>query len=61
MDSSSTSPVNSSPVNSLSEEYIQQLTPLQLKALNIAISHLGTSFNIFKSNGYIEWKKSNKK
>lgn len=46
---------------SLVEEYIQQLMPLQVKALNIAKSHLGTSFNIFKSNGYIEWKKSNKK
>jgi hypothetical protein len=48
-------------VNVCVEEYIQQLTPLQVKALNIAKSHLGTSFNIFKSNGYIEWKKTNKK
>ena len=40
------------------EEYINHLSVIQLKALTIAKSHLGSSFNIMKSNGYIEWKKT---
>jgi len=34
---------------------------LEKKAYNIAYNHLGTSFNILKSVGYVEWMKSNKK
>lgn len=34
---------------------------LERKAYNIAYNHLGTSFNILKSVGYVEWMKSNKK
>lgn len=39
-------------------EYISQLTPIEKKAYVIAKDHLKTSFNILKSNGYNEWKKS---
>jgi len=28
------------------------------KAYEIAVHHLGTSFNIYRSNGFISWKKS---
>ena len=38
--------------------YLIQMTPYQKKAYLIAQDHLGTSFNIPKSNGFIEWKKS---
>ena len=38
--------------------YLIQMTPSQKKAYLIAQDHLGTSFNILKSNGFIEWKKS---
>ena len=43
----------------LQEEIIQYLETMdnrQFKAYLIAKDHLGSSFNIFKSNGYKEWK-----
>lgn len=39
------------------QEYINKLTVLEKKAFEIAKNHLGTSFNINKSNGMKEWKK----
>jgi len=39
--------------------YLIQMNDYQKKAYLIAKEHLGTSFNILKSNGYSEWKKSN--
>ena len=33
---------------------------IERKAYGIAYSHLGTSFNILKSIGYIDWIKTNK-
>ena len=38
--------------------YLIQMSPYQKKAYLIAQDHLGTSFNILKSNGFIEWKKT---
>ena len=46
-----------SEINASISEYLTQLSPLQRKAIKIAHMHLGTSFNILKSNGYIDWKK----
>lgn len=40
------------------EEYMASLTPLQKKALDIAKDHLGSSFNIYKSVGFLQWKQS---
>lgn len=37
--------------------YLIQMTEPQKKAYIIAKDHLGTSFNILKSNGFFEWKK----
>jgi hypothetical protein len=37
-------------------EYLKSLNEMQRKAYLIAINHLGTSFNILKSNGFKEWK-----
>ena len=45
----------------LEEEYIAQLTPIEKKAYKIAIEHLGTSFNLKKSNGFCDWLKERKK
>ena len=45
----------------LVNEYIGQLTPLQLKAYEIAKEHLKTSFDITRSNGYNEWLHSVRK
>jgi hypothetical protein len=36
----------------LVEQYLQAMTPLERQAYEIAKSHLGTSFNIVKSNGF---------
>jgi hypothetical protein len=38
-------------------DYLNGLTDIQKKAYVIAKHHLGSSFNIVKSNGYIDWKK----
>ena len=40
--------------------YLSQLNDSQKKAYLIAHNHLGTSFNVLKSNGYKEWKQSQK-
>ena len=41
-------------------EYITHLSDLEKKAYKIAHNHLGSSFNVFKSNGYNEWLKTKK-
>jgi len=41
--------------NKRTEDYINQLTPFEQSAHRIAKSHLGSSFNLIKSNGYIKW------
>jgi len=47
------------PIQSQTEEiskYIKSLTEQEAQTLEIAKSHLGTSFNIKKSIGFLEWK-----
>ena len=39
-------------------EYIADMTPIQRTALKIAMSHLKTSFDIERSNGFVEWLSS---
>ena len=39
------------------EQYISQMNDTQKKAYHIAKAHLKTSFNVFKSIGYLDWKK----
>lgn len=40
------------------EKYIQSLSEREYKAYLIAKSHLGSSFDLEKSIGYMEWKKN---
>ncbi len=40
-------------------KYLQNMDAHHTTAYLIAVSHLGTSFNIQKSNGYKEWKLKN--
>lgn len=40
-------------------EYLKSMDEKQLQAYKIAFEHLGSSFNIVKSNGFKEWCKSN--
>jgi hypothetical protein len=39
------------------QEYVKSLSEKELKAYHIAKSHLGSSFSLEKSRGYIDWKK----
>lgn len=48
-------------VEQLVEQYIAQMTPLQMQAYEIARSHLNTSFSIVKSNGFKQWTAEQKK
>ena len=50
--------VKSYPVEKQKEifEYLQNLDEHNKKAYLIAIHHLGSSFNICRSNGFKEWK-----
>ena len=41
-------------------EYLNGLDKFELTAYNIGKSHLGSSFNIVKSNGYCDWLKNKK-
>ena len=42
------------------KNYLNQLDIIEKKAYIIGKQHLGTSYNIIKSNGYINWQKNNK-
>ena len=41
----------------LIDEYVSQFTEIQKKAYFIAKEHLGSSFHLVKSNGFLDWKK----
>lgn len=41
-------------------KYLEQLGDKERIAYSIAKEHLGTSFNVVKSVGYITWKKEQK-
>lgn len=43
------------------EQYLKSLNEQERKTLEIAKDHLGTSFNIKRSIGYITWKTNQKK
>ena len=40
--------------------YLKHLDTIEKQAYTIGKAHLGSSFNIVKSNGFIDWKKNNK-
>jgi hypothetical protein len=39
--------------------YLSEMDEHNKKAYEIAIDHLGSSFNIYRSNGFKEWKQKN--
>lgn len=47
-------------VQELLIKYLKHLDPIERKAYTIGKQHLGSSFNILKSNGFIDWNKNNK-
>jgi hypothetical protein len=42
------------------DNYLNSLDEKDKIAYKIAMDHLGTSFNILRSNGFTEWQKINK-
>jgi competence protein ComGC len=43
------------------QNYIESLDKKELQAYNIAKNHLGSSFELIKSIGFIKWKKNHQK
>ena len=39
-------------------QYLSEMNDNEKKGYEIAVNHLESSFNIYRSNGFIEWKKS---
>ena len=39
-------------------EYLNDMTKLEKEGFKIAFSHLGSSFDILRSNGFKKWKQS---
>ena len=57
--SANASPPFGSPSDtSLVEKYIEHMTVQERKAYGIAQQHLQSSFNLLKSNGFIQWSKA---
>jgi len=40
------------------QDYISTLTPFEQKGLSIAIDHLGPSFDMKRSSGFVRWKET---
>jgi len=40
-------------------QYLSEMNENERIGYEIAVNHLSSSFNIYRSNGFIEWKKSN--
>jgi len=38
-------------------QYLRQLNIIEKKAYTIGKQHLGSSFNLVRSNGFLNWKK----
>ena len=49
---------NKQNLQQLVAEYMEQLSDVERKACAIAKDHLGSSFNIVKSNGFNDWLKA---
>jgi len=52
---------NKQNLQQLVAEYMDQLSDIERKACAIAKDHLGSSFNILKSNGFNDWIKERTK
>jgi hypothetical protein len=48
--------INRAEMEQMMEDYVASLNPKELKAYHIAKSHLGMSFDLQKSNGFLEFK-----
>jgi hypothetical protein len=48
-------------ISVLIDEYIQTLTPFERQGLAIAKDHLGPSFDMKRSTGFLRWKDARNK
>lgn len=48
-------------MESIVEAYLKSLSEREYKGYMIAKTHLGSSFDIEKSNGFLEWKETYEK
>ena len=55
-DVSSSDPSRIHSTTQLIQEYISTLTPFEQKGLAIAKEHLGPSFDMKRSSGFLRWK-----
>lgn len=55
----SSSSSSSSVTNSLQEQFVSSLSPLEKRVCAIAESHLESSFDLSRSSGFIAWKAKN--
>jgi hypothetical protein len=60
MEKNPTTNSSSTKTNELNE-YLKSLNEKQRISLEIAKDHLGTSFDYFRCNGFLDWKNSNSK
>lgn len=60
-DSNVSKPVNTILTKTLIEEYIDTLNEFERKGLSIAKDHLGPSFDMKRSSGFLRWKDSKNK
>ncbi len=51
---------NTQEMQELIINYLKHLGTIERQAYTIGKRHLGTSFNVIKSNGFLYWKKNNK-
>jgi hypothetical protein len=55
-DDNTTNKINQPDTNNLLENYLEQLSDTEKKIIDTATQVLGSSFNITRSIGFIEWK-----
>ena len=56
-DTKTMDPIQKTPENALLDAYYLQLTPFERQTCDIALEHLGSSFDLARSNGFLRWLK----
>lgn len=54
----SSAAIQNTSLDQLKQKYIDTMSPKEKQAYLIAVSHLGMSFQLEKSRGFVEWLKT---
>jgi len=54
----SSAAIQNTSLDQLKQKYIDTMSPKEKQAYLIAVSHLGMSFQLEKSRGFVEWLKN---